>query len=208
MLAKPRGRQRLALATALRLCYRHARVFIARFARPDERPLRGLRGQGYCIWQGVYAPSPRLRGEGWGEGERHLRRADYARTQAARRLRRNATMAEHLVWRSLRSRALGGFKFVRQEPIAPYIVDFVCREIDGGQPAENRRDLRRDQWLRSQGYEVVRFWNNDVIQNLDGVLEIISNALLVEGAPHPDPLPARGEREQKRCDSPGCGGLS
>jgi len=71
-------------------------------------------------------------------------------------------------------------------------------EIDGGQHAENRRDLRRDQWLRSQGYEVLRFWNNDVMQNLDGVLETISNALLVEGAPHPDPLPACGQREQKR----------
>ena len=86
---------------------------------------------------------------------------------------------------------LGGQKFVRQEAIGPFIVDFVCRahrlviEVDGGQHAENISDKSRDRWLSDRGYRVLRFWNNDVIQNTEGVLEFISAALL-ETPPHPD----------------------
>jgi len=97
-------------------------------------------------------------------------------------------------------------KFVRQEPIGPYIVDLVCREqrliveIDGGQHATSERDTVRDQWLRDHHYRLLRFWNNDVMRNIDGVLETIAGAVCVERPPHPvlqgedRPLPASGER--------------
>jgi very-short-patch-repair endonuclease len=137
-----------------------------------------------------------------------MRGAKVARTALARRLRRSATNAELLLWNRLRSRALGGYKFVRQEPIGPYVVDFLCRErrliveIDGGQHASSKTDELRDQWLLGRYYRILRFWNNDVIANMTGVLETIANALEVETPPHPTsslalgsrPLPASGER--------------
>src|SRR5499427_10201475 len=112
-----------------------------------------------------------------------MRGAKLEKTGISRRLRRNATIAEQRLWYRLRSRFLHGMKFVRQEPIGPYIVDFVCREhrlvieVDGGQHAENDRDAIRDLWLRDHGYQVLRFWNNDVIENTDGVLEAIAEVL-------------------------------
>ena len=96
-----------------------------------------------------------------------------------RRLRRQATDTEMRLWFALRDRRLGGFKFVRQEAIGSYIVDFVCREkkliveVDGGQHAENARDRLRDRTLIAQGYHVLRFWNSDVLSNPDGVLSTI-----------------------------------
>ena len=130
----------------------------------------------------------------------------------ARRLRRDATDAERRLWYRLRSRQVDGAKFVRQEPIGRYVVDFVCRdlrlivEVDGGQHAIDRRDAVRDQWFSDQGYRVLRFWNNDVLANTRGVLESIATALTeltslqTRGAtPHPDPLPAKsGEREREQ----------
>jgi very-short-patch-repair endonuclease len=119
-----------------------------------------------------------------------MRSAREDRSECARRLRRNATDAELALWRRLRSRSLGGCKFVRQDPIGPYTVDFVCREarlvieVDGGQHADNPRDAVRDQWLTSHNYRVLRFWNNDVLSNIAGVLETIG-AVLAEGPPHP-----------------------
>lgn len=83
------------------------------------------------------------------------------------------------IWLALRDRRLGGFKFVRQETIGPYIADFACRErrliveLDGGQHSENNRDRVRDAFLAAEGYKVLRFWNNDVMKNRDGVLEVI-----------------------------------
>jgi very-short-patch-repair endonuclease len=115
-----------------------------------------------------------------------------ARTGRARRLRKDATGAELYLWNSIRRRSLLGFKFVRQEPIGPYIVDFVCRErrlvveVDGGQHEANVRDAVRDRWLVGEGYRVVRFWNNDVLGNLPGVLETLAAALNGSQAPHPD----------------------
>jgi very-short-patch-repair endonuclease len=82
-----------------------------------------------------------------------------------------------------RGRRLGAFKFVRQEPIAQYYVDFVCRErrliveLDGGQHAESSEDRRRDRALCALGYPVIRIWNNDVIENLDGVLQTLLSEL-------------------------------
>ena len=92
---------------------------------------------------------------------------------------------------------------MRQEPIGPYVVDFICREkrlvveVDGGQHAESRRDARRDQWLVKHRYRVLRFWNNDVLGNIEGVWETIFAAMAAAAPPHPDPLPASGEREKR-----------
>jgi len=138
-----------------------------------------------------------------------MRATRFVQTARSRRLRRQATDAELKLWSHLRSRTLENFKFVRQEPIGPYIVDFVCREkrlvveVDGGQHATDPRDAIRDQWLAAHRYRVLRFWNNDVLSNTEGVLEVIASALQAETPPHPAgarnartgrPLPAIGER--------------
>src|SRR5262245_60615014 len=94
----------------------------------------------------------------------------------ARSLRKDMTDAERLIWYRLRAHRFYDCSFRRQFPIGRYVVDFVCLEarliveIDGHQHAENRRDNERDAWLRSQGFVVLRFWNNDVLMNLSGVL--------------------------------------
>jgi very-short-patch-repair endonuclease len=112
-----------------------------------------------------------------------MRGANVKKTQRARGLRRQSTNAELKLWNRLRSRSIDGHKFVRQEPIGPYIVDFVCRErrlvieVDGGQHATDKRDAVREQWLSEHNYRVLRFWNNDVLGNIDGVLEVIAGAL-------------------------------
>jgi very-short-patch-repair endonuclease len=126
-----------------------------------------------------------------GEGAGRKRGAREIKTGRARSLRRAATDAEQALWSRLRSRSLGGHKFVRQEPIGPYTVDFVCRErrlvieVDGGQHADNASDVVRDKWLVERNYCVLRFWNNDVRLNMAGVLETIATAL-AEAPPHPD----------------------
>jgi very-short-patch-repair endonuclease len=117
-----------------------------------------------------------------------MRGAKVAKTQTARRLRRDSTDAERKLWYRLRSRSIVGFKFVRQEPIGRYVVDFICRErrliveVDGGQHADSQSDLDRDCWLAEHRYRVLRFWNNDVMMNIDGVLETIAAALNAEEA--------------------------
>ncbi len=101
-------------------------------------------------------------------------------TEAARKLRKHQTDAERVLWQYLRNRRLAGRKFRRQYPMAPYVVDFVCIEkaliieLDGGQHAERQEaDRRRTDFLEQQGYRVIRFWNDEVLKNLEGVLEII-----------------------------------
>lgn len=100
-----------------------------------------------------------------------------------RRLRRHSTDAEMLLWLSLRDRRLAGFKFIRQEAIDSFVVDFACRdrrlivEVDGGQHADNPKDVLRDRRLAEAGYRILRFWNNDVLANKNGVLETILDAL-------------------------------
>ena len=101
-------------------------------------------------------------------------------TQYAKELRNNGTDTERLLWRHLRNSQLEGVKFRRQQPIEAYIVDFISFdkklviELDGGQHAENKSyDDQRDACLRANGYTVLRFWNNEVIQNTAGVLEVI-----------------------------------
>ncbi len=91
---------------------------------------------------------------------------------------------------------------MRQQPIGPYVVDFVCRErrlvieVDGGQHADNKHDAVREQWLVAHRYRVLRFWNNDVLENIESVWDTIFAAASAAAPPHPDPLPARGERER------------
>ena len=117
----------------------------------------------------------------------------------ARGLRQTMTDAERKLWYHLRNRHLSGHKFRRQHEIDPYIVDFVCAdsmlivELDGGQHADQvNYDERRTRHLQAGGYRVLRFWNNDVLMNIEGVLTVIL-ASLASPTPHPSPLPA-GER--------------
>jgi very-short-patch-repair endonuclease len=97
----------------------------------------------------------------------------------SRTLRKNLTDAERLLWNNLRYRQINGIKFRRQTPIGKYIVDFVCFEnnliieADGGQHNDNSYDKQRDAWLNAQGFEVLRFWNHDILENIDEVMEVI-----------------------------------
>lgn len=114
----------------------------------------------------------------------------------AKRMRRKPTESEAKLWSMLRVQRLGGLKFKRQEQLGDYIVDFVCFgermivEADGGQHAENIADAVRDAWLADQGCRVLRFWNNDILGNAEGVARMILDAAL---PPLPNPSPARGE---------------
>jgi very-short-patch-repair endonuclease len=119
---------------------------------------------------------------------------------AARGLRRRSTDAERLLWSKLRNRQLENHKFRRQQPIGGYIVDFVCLEqrlvveVDGGQHAlRQAEDERRSGFLGAEGYRVLRFWNNQVLNELDAVVEVIDSALAHSAHPSPNPLP-QGER--------------
>ena len=115
-----------------------------------------------------------------------MRGSDRKATGIARRLRGNQTDAETVLWNRIRNRQIDGHKFVRQMPIEDYICDFVCREqmlvieVDGGQHNESTADAMRDRRLNEEGYRVLRFWNNDVLGNIDGVLEVIQAALLAQ----------------------------
>ena len=111
----------------------------------------------------------------------------------ARPLRRNATDAERLLWHRLRNRQLAEHKFRRQATVGPYIVDFLCLdarlvvEADGGQHSEEK-DKARTAFLTTRNLRVIRFWNHDVLANIDGVLEAILIAL-AQQIPAPNPLP-------------------
>ncbi|RWM28251.1 MAG: endonuclease domain-containing protein [Mesorhizobium sp.] len=101
----------------------------------------------------------------------------------ARELRSGDNQAEGTLWNELKAKRLGGYKFVRQMPIGPYFADFACRsqrlivELDGSQHAGSSYDRRRDEFMRSQGYSVLRFWNFDVLKNTRSVCETILAAL-------------------------------
>jgi very-short-patch-repair endonuclease len=132
-----------------------------------------------------------------GEGGRPL-------TKAARRLRSQLTDAERKLWFVLRDRRFQSFKFRRQVPIGPYVADFLSFgsslvvEVDGGQHADPGRDSKRDRWFAENDFRVVRFWNNDVLSNLEGVLTAL--VMELDSTPHPtsrlrstSPSPAGGE---------------
>ncbi len=141
--------------------------------------------------EAVWLPSP-LAGEGL--GERGMHPQDFAKA-----LRQQMTDAEQLLWRHLRGHRLKGHKFRRQQPLGPYVVDFVhfgarlIVEADGGQHNASAHDALRDAWLRQQGFTVLRFWNNDILRQTDSVLQAIWLALEVEPPLSPTPLP-QGER--------------
>ena len=119
----------------------------------------------------------------------------------ARALRKNLTDAEKLLWRHLRDRQLDGCKFRRQHPIGKFIVDFVCVEkklvieVDGGQHATKvEADLQRSEYLRKKGYRTLRFWNNEVLQKTESVLEAVLLSLSEDAPLTPTLSPKPGER--------------
>jgi len=104
--------------------------------------------------------------------------------ERARQLRKNLTDAERKLWKYLRRKQIDGHRFRRQVPISPYYVDFLCVErrliieVDGGQHAERQaEDAKRTAWLESQDFRVLRYWNNEVLQNFEAVVEDILQAL-------------------------------
>jgi very-short-patch-repair endonuclease len=129
-------------------------------------------------------PSPALR-ERVPSKARRVRVRRSAPSRRATELRRNTTDAERRLWAALRDRRLAGYKFRRQHPIGRFIVDFACTkhgliiEADGGQHDESRSDADRTVWLKSEGWRVLRFWNNDILANTDGVVSTILEALRV-----------------------------
>ncbi|MDX2265222.1 MAG: endonuclease domain-containing protein [Hyphomicrobiales bacterium] len=109
-------------------------------------------------------------------------------TQVARRLRRNQTEAETKLWMHVRNRRLRGLKFRRQVPVAGYVADFLCEdlklivELDGGHHGErSEADAERTKVLKRAGYQVLRFWNNDVMTNIEGVLQRIVEMAEIAG---------------------------
>ena len=135
--------------------------------------------------------------------------AERQNTNIAKTLRKRLTDAERKLWKHLRAKQMDGCKFRRQEPIGKYIADFVCHEklivveADGGQHSLNKTaDNEREQWLKGQGYRVLRFWNNEVLMNITGVLEVIRESCLKSPSPLSPPVKG-GERS---VDAPVKGG--
>ena len=135
---------------------------------------------------GAFVPPPSA-------GEGKLARSDSRERgvllrQRAKAMRCEPTPAEHRLWQILRAKRFAGFKFKRQLPIDFYIVDFICIaqrlivEADGGQHSESEHDVRRDAYLKAQGFRILRFWNHDIFTNEEAVTETIFRAL---GDPSP-----------------------
>ena len=101
----------------------------------------------------------------------------------------------------MRGRQIEGTKFSRQMPVGPYICDFLCREhglvieVDGGQHSDTNGDERRTRFLQAQGLTVIRFWNNEVLGNMEGVLTAIAEAIR---SSHPPPTPSRMREGKSR----------
>ncbi|WP_422343770.1 endonuclease domain-containing protein [Parasphingorhabdus sp.] len=132
----------------------------------------------------------------------------------AKSMRSEPTEAETKLWTILRAKRLGGYKFRQQVPIDHYIGDFVCFarklivEADGSQHAENSYDEKRDSYLKAEGFQILRFWNNDILNNPDGVAEAILAALKTPSPTSPKQQvakalvssPAGGEDEKVQYD--------
>ncbi len=132
-----------------------------------------------------------LDGGGEGGGDRKIINKF---TKIAKVLRKRSTNEERFLWRHLKSKQLEGLKFRRQQPIGNFIVDFACFEkriiieLDGGQHTnitEEKKDNFRDKWLKEQGFKVLRFWNNDVFKNINGILEVIIENCFKPPSPNP-----------------------
>ncbi len=187
------------------LCLRAKTALGEVFLVPSPYPRRG-RGRGctphfkdHASPASTAISSPNRRREGFDNGytsrKSHGEEASAAnRTPRAvalvfhhaRALRREETDAERKLWQRLRAKEFAGFKFRRQFPIGDFIADFCCRErkliveLDGGQhaePAGMARDSWRTRLLQGRGYRVIRFWDNEVLTNIDGVLQVILEAL-------------------------------
>jgi very-short-patch-repair endonuclease len=165
---------------------------------PNPSPLAGEdasrseagEGLGIPVGAGILGPSPGrslrsrpaspARGEGKDGAEMQRR---------ARELRQRMTNAERKLWYALRDRRFARFKFRRQVPVGRFIADFVCFErrlvieVDGGQHAESVRDQWRDRWFAANGFRVLRFWNNEVLKNLEGVMTVLAETLGVKEWP-------------------------
>ncbi|MGH8504492.1 MAG: endonuclease domain-containing protein, partial [Stenotrophobium sp.] len=119
----------------------------------------------------------------------------------AKSLRRRMTESEQMLWLHLRAHRFQGHKCKRQQPLGPYIADFVCFsarlivEVDGSQHLKNPHDAKRDEWFEENGFRVLRFWNDQVLQETEAVLEEILR--VVEAAPLPQPLSRNGRGEQE-----------
>jgi len=139
-------------------------------------------------------------------------------TPIAKNLRKKLTDTERLLWTRLRARQLEGLKFRRQEPIGKYIVDFVCYEkgivieADGGQhSSEKGKDATRDKWLKKEGFKVLRFWNNEILTNIEGVLEVIRKECLynppltppIKGGETRGSIPSREGKQEVVSDQEG-----
>jgi very-short-patch-repair endonuclease len=129
-------------------------------------------------------------------------------TERSRELRNNATKAERALWQHLSNRKLGGVRFNRQVPIGPFVCDLVARsckliiELDGGQHAiQKSEDADRTEFLERRGYRVIRFWNNDVLTNIEGVVNTIERAL--SDRPSPNPSRDAGGEEARSAEGEG-----
>jgi very-short-patch-repair endonuclease len=142
---------------------------------------------------GATSPLPQP-GEGAGERAKRAPLLKHAKT-----LRTHQTEAEQKLWYHLRAKRLCGLKFKRQKPIGPYIVDFVCMEhrliveADGGQHG-GAKDEKRDAWFAGRGYTVLRFWNHEILNETDAVLERIRETFSAL-SPRPSPAHGRGAHE-------------
>jgi crossover junction endodeoxyribonuclease RuvC len=171
-------------ALAVAICHAHHAATRAVWTpSPQPSPRRG---------EGELAEAPKntLSPAGRGKGEGAKRKPTTIETARARRLRRDLTDAETLLWRKLRNAQLDNAKFRRQEPILGFTADFVCHEkrlvveIDGGQHAlQEVKDERRTRMLEQAGFRVLRFWNNDVVGNIEGVLERLRESLATGAVP-------------------------
>jgi very-short-patch-repair endonuclease len=155
-------------------------------------------------------PSP-LAGEGGGRQSRAPGEGEdvpLTSLSHARRLRHDMTDAEHGLWRILRNRQFAGAKFRRQVAMGPYIADFICYdarlvvEADGGQHNGSSRDEVRDAWFAEQGFRTLRFWNNDILSNPEGVAHSIAIALSQMKAPLTRPLSGHPLPQGERVTSP------
>ena len=136
----------------------------------------------------LHSPSPHSSPQGGEEGNfyfHHHNYTSYANLKS-KELRQNLTDAENILWTVLRRNQINNLHFKRQKPIGKYIVDFICREkhliieIDGGQHNQEKNivyDCERTRFLESYGYKVIRFWNNEIDNNIEGVYKTIMNAL-------------------------------